>query len=86
MGLPASEVQAQALRFDGGLVAGLNASQVQGDDYTGFNKLGLSGGAFVDVRNPDNYWGIRLGDALRREGQPARRRSLKWAPPPSSSA
>ncbi len=51
---------AQALRFDGGPVAGINASQVQGDDYTGFNKLGLSGGAFIDVRNPDNYWGIRL--------------------------
>ena len=30
---------AQALRFDGGLVAGNNASQVQGDDYTGLNKL-----------------------------------------------
>ena len=48
------------LRFDGGPVAGINASQVQGDDYTGFNKLGLSGGAFIDIRNPDNYWGIRL--------------------------
>ena len=53
-------VMAQALRFDGGPVAGINASQVQGDDYTGFNKLGLSGGAFIDIRNPDNYWGIRL--------------------------
>ena len=51
---------AQALRFDGGPVAGINATQVQGDDYTGFNKLGLSGGAFIDVRNPDNFWGIRL--------------------------
>jgi hypothetical protein len=60
IGLQVSEAQAQALRFDGGPVAGLNAAQVQGDDYTGFNKLGLSGGAFIDVRNPDNYWGIRL--------------------------
>ena len=51
---------AQALRFDGGPVAGINASQVQGDDYTGFNKLGLSGGAFIDIRNPENYWGVRL--------------------------
>ena len=41
-GLQASEVQAQALRFDGGPIAGLNATQVQGDDYTGFNKIGLS--------------------------------------------
>jgi len=60
IGLQASELQAQALRFDGGPVAGLNATQVQGDDYTGFNKLGLSGGAFIDIRNPENYWGIRL--------------------------
>ena len=41
-------------------MTGINASQVQGDDYTGFNKLGLSGGAFIDIRNPENYWGIRL--------------------------
>jgi len=52
--------QAQFWRFDGGPVAGINASQVQGDDYTGFNKLGLSGGAFIDIRNPENFWGIRL--------------------------
>ena len=38
---------AQVLRFDGGPVAGINASQVQGDDYTGFNKLGLSGGCLL---------------------------------------
>ena len=44
--------QGQVLRFDGGAVAGINAAQVQGDDYTGFNKLGLSGGAFIDIRNP----------------------------------
>lgn len=55
-----SLAEAQALRFDGGPVAGINAAQVQGDEYTGFNKLGLSGGAFIDVRNPENYWGIRL--------------------------
>jgi len=60
-GLTISSVaEAQALRFDGGPVAGINAAQVQGDDYTGFNKLGLSGGAFIDIRNPENYWGIRL--------------------------
>ena len=56
----ASLAEAQVLRFDGGPVAGINAAQVQGDDYTGFNKLGLSGGAFIDIRNPENYWGIRL--------------------------
>ena len=56
----ATGLSAQVLRFDGGAVAGLNAAQVQGDDYTGFNKLGLSGGAFIDIRNPNKFWGVRL--------------------------
>lgn len=55
-----TSLSGQVLRFDGGPVAGINASQVQGDDFTGFNKLGLSGGAFIDIRNPEKYWGIRL--------------------------
>jgi hypothetical protein len=33
--------------FDGGVVAGLSASQVDGDTYWGFNKLGLLGGGWV---------------------------------------
>jgi hypothetical protein len=33
--------------FDGGAVAGLSASQVDGDRYWGFNKLGLLGGAYI---------------------------------------
>lgn len=31
-------------RFSAGLVAGLNASQVDGDDLAGFDKVGLTGG------------------------------------------
>ena len=31
-------------RFKAGLVIGLNASQIQGDDIGGYNKLGLQGG------------------------------------------
>lgn len=38
-----------AQRFHGGIMAGGVASQVQGDDYGGFNKLGLYGGAFVGL-------------------------------------
>ena len=33
--------------FDGGAVVGLSASQVDGDRYRGFNKLGLLGGAYI---------------------------------------
>jgi len=36
---------------------GINISQVQGDSYTGFNKLGFSGGFFVNARIDRNfYW------------------------------
>jgi hypothetical protein len=34
-------------QFEGGAVAGLSASQVDGDTYWGFNKLGLLGGGWV---------------------------------------
>jgi Outer membrane protein beta-barrel domain len=33
--------------FEGGAVAGLSASQVDGDTYSGFNKLGLLAGGWV---------------------------------------
>jgi hypothetical protein len=36
-----------AQRFHGGVMAGGVASQVQGDTYSGFYKLGIYGGAFV---------------------------------------
>ncbi|GIV31457.1 MAG: hypothetical protein KatS3mg029_0808 [Saprospiraceae bacterium] len=35
---------AQQRRFDAGLLLGLNASQILGDDSGGYNKLGLQGG------------------------------------------
>ena len=41
-----SEVQAQQ-RFKAGLKAGISTSQVAGDTYSGFNKAGLDGGAYV---------------------------------------
>jgi hypothetical protein len=34
-------------QFEGGAVAGLSASQVDGDTYSGFNKLGVLGGGWV---------------------------------------
>ncbi len=38
-----------AQRFHGGLMAGGVVSQVQGDSYGGFHKLGLFGGGFVSL-------------------------------------
>jgi opacity protein-like surface antigen len=34
-------------RFEGGVLAGLNASQVDGDTYSGYNKPGVVGGVYV---------------------------------------
>jgi len=36
-----------AQRFQGGLMAGFNVSQIDGDGLAGFNKAGLVGGAYV---------------------------------------
>lgn len=38
-----------AQRFDGGLLAGLNASQVEGDIYRGYHKPGFVGGFYVET-------------------------------------
>lgn len=37
------------LRFRGGMILGLNASQVDGDDYAGYHKLGLNGGFMAQI-------------------------------------
>ncbi len=41
--------------FRAGLLFGLNASQVHGDTYSGFNKAGGVGGIFVST-NPEKKW------------------------------
>lgn len=38
------QANAQADRFKAGLILGLNAAQINGDESAGFNKLGLQGG------------------------------------------
>ncbi|MBN2348303.1 MAG: porin family protein [Bacteroidales bacterium] len=40
-------VPAMGQRFQGGLLAGLTACQIDGDTYSGYNKAGLLGGVFV---------------------------------------
>jgi len=38
-----------AQRFEGGILAGYNATQVEGDSYKGYNKPGILAGAFVQT-------------------------------------
>ena len=38
-----------AQRFEGGLLAGYNASQVEGDNYKGYHKPGFVGGFYVQT-------------------------------------
>lgn len=45
--------------FEGGLVAGANFSQVDGDNYAGFNKIGLNAGPIVHI-NLNPTWSIIL--------------------------
>ncbi len=40
---------AAAQRFDGGLIAGFNATQVEGDAFKGYNKPGVLAGFFVQT-------------------------------------
>jgi hypothetical protein len=38
-----------AQRFDGGIIAGFNASQVEGDSFKGYNKPGILAGFYVQT-------------------------------------
>ena len=46
-----------AQEFSAGFFGGINVSQVSGDSYSGFNKLGFTGGVFVNrLIDKDFYW------------------------------
>lgn len=45
--------------FEGGIYAGMNLSQVDGDNYAGFNKLGLNAGPVVHI-NFTPTWSVSL--------------------------
>ncbi len=50
-------VSLRGQEFNGGVFGGINASEVDGDPYMGFNKLGLSAGVFVNrYIDYDIYW------------------------------
>ena len=53
--------------FNGGLEAGVTASQVDGDLQAGFNKFGLNAGLFVEQRF-NRTWGGSLGFKYIQKG------------------
>jgi opacity protein-like surface antigen len=63
-----------AQRFNGGVVAGICASQVDGDTYAGFDKLGFQGGVFVNTKFSD-AWGAQM--EIKYNGKGARKRTSK---------
>ena len=52
-------VMTLAQRFKGGVLLGICASQVDGDTYGGFDKVGLQGGVFVNTKFT-KYWGAQM--------------------------
>lgn len=68
---------ASAQRFHGGALLGFNASQVDGDTYSGYNKLGLMGGAFV-YTNLTNMLDIQMEIKYMSKG--ARKKSTEQDP------
>ena len=54
-------------RFEAGIVAGMNLSQVDGDDLTGFNKIGVNVGARVDAILTER-WRLSLEMLFAQQG------------------
>jgi len=47
--------------FNAGLIGGVTASQVDGDQYSGFKKLGITAGVFVNREiDHDIYWQMEI--------------------------
>ena len=56
----------QGQNINAGLFGGITASQVDGDAYSGFNKLGLTGGAFVNRHiNYNIFWQVEVKYVIR---------------------
>lgn len=52
--------------LNAGIFAGVNASQVSGDSYTGFNKLGLTAGFFLNrLIDYHIYWQAEIKYGIR---------------------
>ena len=53
-------------QFNAGFFGGINISQVSGDSYQGFNKLGFNGGVFVNRLIDQNfYWQAEIKYSTR---------------------
>lgn len=50
-----SEQQLSAQLFEAGPIIGFNASQIQGDGFRGFRKMGLNAGVAVDIKTPGKF-------------------------------
>ena len=59
--------ESQAQTFKSGIFAGMVTSQVGGDGYSGFNKLGLTFGGFVRYQLSDN-WSTQFEIAYVQKG------------------
>jgi hypothetical protein len=65
-GLLLLECSAHGQEFNAGIFGGVTASQVDGDTYGGFNKLGITAGAFVNrYIDWDIYWQLELKYVMR---------------------
>lgn len=53
--------------FFGGVIGGINASQVDGDDYSGYRKAGINAGGFVGYRFTERS-GVRFGIEFSQKG------------------
>ena len=56
-----------AQRFKGGLIAGANFSQIDGDDLAGFHKPGLNAGAYVSAILADR-WQLSIEMLFSQQG------------------
>ena len=55
-----------AQKFEGGFYGGLTASQIDNDSYFGFNKLGLTAGAFIERPIMENlHWQMEVKFTMR---------------------
>jgi len=66
-----------AQRFKGGLILGLNSTQVDGDTYAGYNKFGIAAGFYVYTPITDN---IDVQMEIKYMGKGARKNSTSTNP------
>ncbi len=65
--------------FKGGLLLGLNASQINGDKSAGYNKFGLQGGVQVSVETSETrYWTTGISYSERGSRVTASESPLLW--------